>query len=151
MHKVQATSDAWEAVYTEKPPIDPACDWVFFLDGKMIAIVAGYLVGSPQIASIEVLAIDPDYQGRGLLRPILKESFRTLHESVLEMHFATRSAPAVAAYKKLNLEPRPGFKLHRDKKIPGKGVLYEEHIGIAKGGDDILLFALTRDHPLVKT
>ena len=73
IHNVQALSESWEAAYLEKPRFSPDCDFIFTLNDQLIGIGAGYRINNMSSDySLEVLAICPELQGKGLGKKLLE-------------------------------------------------------------------------------
>ena len=86
---VQAGSDAWEAVYLSHPNFAEALDFCFYLQKELIGLVAGHSVSTPENPksySVEVLALHPDFRGRGLAEEMMRISWNRL-ESPSQVSF----------------------------------------------------------------
>lgn len=102
LSKVQSHSDAWEALYTQKPKFHPECDYILIKDDVILGVIAGHKVPTQDqeqsVYSIEVLASHPDLLNKGIARTMIAELSRLLPEKSI-MTFWTRTAEAKSWYE----------------------------------------------------
>ena len=98
---VQTHSDAWEALYTQKPDFHTQCDYILAKGDQIIGVIAGHHIPTQeerQVFSIEILASHPMLQNKGIARTMIAELSRLLpKESILT--FWTRSINAKSWYE----------------------------------------------------
>lgn len=107
MEAVQAESDAWEAVYDNHPAFDAACDFCFFLDGRMVGAAGGWR--QDKGFSVEIIAVHPEHRLRGVARRMLELAKEKL-SGATELSFWTRDKEAAAFYEKLGFARRGSFR-----------------------------------------
>lgn len=127
---MQTFSDAWEALYTQKPNFDEKCDYILLKDETIIGVIAGHKVPNQEadqsIYSIEVLASHPDLLNNGIAKTMIAELSRLLPEKSI-MTFWTRTPEAKSWYEhcgftvidertQLYLSPEPKQLLNLVKK-----------------------------------
>ena len=107
LKRVQEVSDSWEAAYLDKPRFSDILDFVLEIEGGIVGVLAGHAIyqDSGTFFSVEVLAIDPKFQGLGYGAFFVSEVSRRLPLNS-PLLFWTRSATASTWYEKL------GFYLH---------------------------------------
>jgi GNAT superfamily N-acetyltransferase len=100
MHEVQKTSDSWEALYLDKPNFHPSMDVCCYYDNELVGICAGNEIEGERTRtfSIEILAVHPLYQKKGIAKKILSYVFDKFDFN-LELHLWTRSKEASEYYK----------------------------------------------------
>ncbi len=106
MAEVQANSGAWEAVYTSKPDFDAGLDHVLICSNRLAGIISGWRMvqgaGRPSM-SAEVLAVHPDFRGRGFGRLLIARALAALGPGSA-LHFFTSEPSACAFYERLGLQ-----------------------------------------------
>jgi N-acetylglutamate synthase-like GNAT family acetyltransferase len=99
---VQTFSDAWEALYIEKPDFHSDCDYILLKDDHIIGVIAGHKIPTQQeeqsVYSIEVLASHPDLLNNGIARTMIAELSKLLPEKSI-MTFWTRTPEAKSWYE----------------------------------------------------
>ena len=106
MALVQSKSDAWEALYLEKPKFHPKCDHLILDHHKnIVGIIAGHLIPHNEhiIYSVEILATSPHQQKKGLGKSLIIELSKNLGKGNL-ITFWTRTLSAKSWYEKIGLE-----------------------------------------------
>lgn len=106
MALVQSKSDAWEALYLEKPKFHSTCDHLILDDNKnIVGIIAGHLVPHDEhtIYSVEILATTPNQQKKGLGKTLIIELSKNLSKGNL-ITFWTKTLSAKLWYEKIGLE-----------------------------------------------
>lgn len=105
MALVQLHSDAWEALYTEKPSFSSECDHIVIDDKEILGIISGHKIQTPEnqnVYSIEILAVHPEHQNKGLAKAMIIELSHQLPKASL-LTFWTRTTLAKAWYEHLGM------------------------------------------------
>ena len=96
--------------------------WVAAADGTAIGFVVLVPEADTKLGRIELLAVDPDHQGRGVgtaLNELSVERFRELGISFVVLDTGTDSghAPARRSYEKAGFTPMPIHPFHYVKRL----------------------------------
>ena len=105
MALVQLHSDAWEALYIEKPNFSRQCDHLIIDAEEILGVISGHKVQTPEgqnVYSIEILAVHPEHQNKGLAKAMILELSYQLPKTSL-LTFWTRTTLAKAWYEHLNM------------------------------------------------
>lgn len=114
MHLVQKESDAWEALYLDKPSFSSNLDFCFWEGSELVGILAGHHVSNrPEKYSIEILAVHPRFQKRGIAKSMVMNILELLPNGT-QLSCWTRNFEAMEFYKKMNFKKETTLNYTRE-------------------------------------
>lgn len=148
IQEIQKSSNAWEAVYFKHPDVSSDMDYCCYHQNQFVGIFAGHLLEHSdygKIYSIEIFALAPQSQSKGLGKEILNELWKQ-KDDLGALVFWTKSTEAKRFYDSIGLHFQSSHCLNRSNWESDDGTLTQTWAINSNNYHNLFEYIMTRQH-----